>query len=133
MPSLQKVEVDLGLSRDPWASPRERDVFVLMLYRTIYLAVIRNLPQVPVLDQRCTSFHLSSEGSSRLMHILMVDIPGRCTLSVVDSLVVVHHQASKTLMIYDISFGRAVSGTVSLSQCSTGSTLYRTVLVDKDN
>ena len=132
---LQKIEVDLGLSRDPRASLRERDVFVMTLYSTIYLAVIRNSPQGPGIGSEILLFHLPSEGSSRLMHILTVDIPGRCTLSVVDSLVVVHHQASKTSMIYDISFGGAVSGTVSrhnavlaplpIAQCSLTKTSSR--------
>ena len=110
---LPKVEIDLGLSRDPRASLKERDVFVMTLYSTLYLAVIRSSPQGPGAGSEILLFHLPSEGNSRLMHILNVDIPGRCTLSVVDSLVVVHHQASKTSMMFDISFGGTVSGTVS--------------------
>lgn len=110
---LPKVEVDLGLTRDPRASLRERDVFVMTLYSTTYLAVIRVSPQGPGVGSEILLFHLPYEGSARLMHVLSVDIPGRCTLSVVDSLVVVHHQASKTSMMYDISFGGTVSGTVT--------------------
>ena len=73
---LPKVEIDLGLSRDPRASLKERDVFVMTLYSTLYLAVIRSSPQGPGAGSEILLFHLPSEGNSRLMHILNVDIPG---------------------------------------------------------
>ena len=110
---LPKIEVELGISRDPRASLKERDVLVMNLYSTVYIAVIRTSPQGPSVGSEVLLYQLSLEGQSKLTHILMVDIPGRCTLSVVDNLVALHHQASKTSMIYDISFGGTVVGSVS--------------------
>ena len=109
---LPKIEVELGLSRDQKATLKERDVFIMNLYSTVYVSVIRNSSQGPGLGSEILLYQLSHDGQSKLTHILNVDIPGRCTLSVVDNLVVVHHQGSKTSMIYDVSFGGSISGTV---------------------
>ena len=109
---LPKIEVELGLSRDQKATLKERDVFIMNLYSTVYVSVIRNSSQGPGLGSEILLYQLSHDGQSKLTHILNVDIPGRCTLSVVDNLVVVHHQGSKTSMIYDISFGGSVFGTI---------------------
>ena len=107
---LPKIEIELGPSRDLKASLKERDVFVMTLYGHVYIAVIRTSPQGPGFGSEVLLFHLPHDGAAKLSHILNMDIPGRCTLSVVDNLVVMHHQASKTSMIYDISFGGSVSG-----------------------
>ena len=109
---LPKIEVELGLSRDQKATLKERDVFIMNLYSTVYVSVIRSSSQGPGMGSEILLYQLSHDGQSKLTHILNVDIPGRCTLSVVDNLVVVHHQGSKTSMIYDVSFGGSISGTV---------------------
>lgn len=110
---LPKIEVELGLTRDPKASLKERDVFVMNLYNTVYIAVIRTSSQGPATGSEVLLYQLPPDNQAKLVHILNVDIPGRCTLSVVDNLVVVHHQASKTSMIYDISFGGSASGSIT--------------------
>ena len=109
---LPKIEIELGLTRDPKATLKERDVFIMNLYNTVYIAVIRTSIQGPAVGSEVLLYHLPPDSQAKLAHILVVDIPGRSTLSVVDNLVVVHHQASKTSMIYDISFGGSVSGSV---------------------
>lgn len=110
---LPKIEVELGPSRDLKASLKERDVFVMTLYGHVYIAVIRSSHQGPGFGSEVLLYHIPHEGGARLAHVLNMDIPGRCTLSVVDNLVVIHHQASKTSMIYDISFGGSMSGSVT--------------------
>lgn len=107
---LPKIEVELGLSRDLKTMLKERDVFVMSLYRVVYVSVVRTSPQGAGVGSEVLLYTLFQESQSKLTHQFNVDIPGRCTLSVVDNLVVVHHQASKTSMVYDISFGGVQHG-----------------------
>ena len=110
---MSKIEVELGPSRDLKSTLKERDVFIMNLYSTVYIAVVRSSLQGPGVGSEVLLHHVSMDGQSKLTHMLNVDIPGRCTLSVVDNLVVVHHQGSRTSMIYDISFGGTVTGSIT--------------------
>ena len=110
---LPKVEVDVGITRETKPVVKERDVFVLNIYGTLYIAVIRASPKGPGAGSEVLLYQLFNDGQAKLGHLCVIDIPGRCTLSVVDNLIVVHHQASKTSMMYDISFGGVASGTVT--------------------
>lgn len=75
------------------------DVVVMKLYGIVYVAV-RNTVQ-----SRATEIVLyqpMSDGSARPAHRLSVDFSPPITMSVVDNLVIVHHQVSKTSMMYDV-------------------------------
>jgi hypothetical protein len=111
---LPKIEIELGPSRDPKASLKERDVFVMNLYSVVYIAVIRtSLQGGPGFGSEVLLYQQPQDGQAKLVNILVVDIPGRCTLSVVDNLVVVHHQASKTSMMFEIAFGGTTANNVT--------------------
>ena len=112
---LPKFEVDLSspsfsassvtsslTSRDPKSTLMERDIVVMNLYGVQYVGVIRN---VPVANQgaEVLLYQVFSEAPARLVHVLGIDISGRFTLSVVDNIVIVHHQAWKTSMLFDIA------------------------------
>ena len=75
---------------------------VFTLYGHMYIAVICSSHQGPRFSSEVLLYHLLHEGRARLAHILNMDIPGCCTLSVVDNLIVIHHQASKTSTIYNM-------------------------------
>ena len=83
----------------------ERDVVILNLYKVQYVACIRNSSQASQSGAEVLIYQLNSESASRLTHILSIDISGRFTLSIVDNLVIVHHQAWKTSMLFDIAYG----------------------------
>ena len=108
---LPKFEVDpssstpAGTLRDSKTTLMERDVVIMNLYRVQYVAVIRNTPQASQSGAEVLLYQLNSESPSRLTHVLSIDISGRFTLSVVDNLVIVHHQAWKTSMLFDVSYG----------------------------
>ncbi len=108
-----KVEIEAGATRETRSIIKERDVFIINLYSTQYIAVIRTSPKGPGMGSEVLLYQLFQEIQAKLAHICLIDIPGRCTLSLVDNLIVVHHQASKTSMMYDIAFGGVVSGTVT--------------------
>jgi len=117
MVKLVKFDVDLPPStmRDSKSSLMERDVVIMNLYGVQYIAVIRNATQ-PGQGADVLLYQLHSESPSRLAHVLGIDVSGRFTLSVVDNLVIVHHQAWKTSMLFDISHGGETSGPVKRHQ-----------------
>ena len=86
------------------ASVMERDVVIMCLYGSHYVGVIRNTLQ-PGQGAEVLLYQLNEDNTpARLAHILMMDISGRFTLSVVDNLIIVHHQAWKTSLLFDIMF-----------------------------
>lgn len=107
---LPKFEVEPAVpSPIPTASLRdskspsvmERDVVIMCLYSVHYVGVIRNTLQ-PGQGAEVLLYQISDDNPARLTHILMMDISGRFTLSVVDDLIIVHHQAWKTSLLFDI-------------------------------
>ena len=118
---LSKFEVEVSpASASPTASLRdqgrsataasgttvmERDVVIMRLYDQHYVGVIRHT-LLPGQGAEVLLYLVNEDGSqpARLAHILMMDISGRFTLSVVDDLVIVHHQAWKTSLLFDIMF-----------------------------
>lgn len=111
---LPKFEIDLSspsvtsslssslTSRDSRVAIMERDVVIMRLYGVQYLGIIRNIP-VSNQGAEVLLYQVQTESPARLAHILSIDISGRFTLSVVDNLVIVHHQTWKTSMIFDIA------------------------------
>ena len=103
------------------ASVMERDVVIMRLYGVHYVGLIRNTLQ-PGQGAEVLLYQLREDSSNpvRLAHILMMDISGRFTLSVVDDLVIVHHQAWKTSLLFDIMYNHDSSS--SANHTSNGST-----------
>ena len=111
---LTKFEVEMGLpTAGPMTSLRdtknasvmERDVVIMCLYGVHYIGVIRNT-LLPGQGAEVLLYQINDDNSpARLAHVLMMDISGRFTLSVVDDLIIVHHQAWKTSLVFDIMFG----------------------------
>ena len=76
------------------------DVVIANLYGTVYIAVRLS---VVGRETEIILYHISQDGSTRPAHRLAVDVKPPFTMSVVDNLVVVHHQVSKTSMVFDIA------------------------------
>ena len=109
---LAKFEVELpspsssssSSLRDPRPNLMERDVVIMKLYGSLYVAVLRS--GVPASSQTTAEvllYPLSADSPVRVSHILSLDVTGRFTLNVVDNLVIVHHQGWKTSMVFDIA------------------------------
>ena len=137
---LPKFEVDLsnGAQQESKGSPlvQERDVVIMNLYGAQYVAVIRNIMtgsdaslsrstvggDSSVMRSGSDStragraevnlYQLSVDVAAKVTHILDIDFSARFTLSVVDNLVVVHHQHWKTSMLFDIAFGGDQVGSI---------------------
>ncbi len=93
----------------------DRDVFIMRLYAVQYLGIIRNVPQSSQ-GAEILLYQLQSESPARLAQVLSINISGRFTLSVVDNLVIVHHQAWKTSMLFDIAHEGEAVGTFKRHQ-----------------
>ena len=59
-------------------------------------------------------YHINEDNTpARLTHILVMDISGRFTLSTVDDLIIVHHQAWKTSLMFDIMYSHGESSSAT--------------------
>lgn len=112
---LPKFEVENpSSSRNPQpGSLLERDVTVANIYNNIYVVVLRN-----------QSTPTNAVGAEIVLYLLQKDVPakktavlrlgsvGRFAFNVVDNLIAVHHQASKTSMIFDINLASDFDGQI---------------------
>ena len=118
---LPKFEVDLPTAREVRPTLMEREVMVANLYGNFYVAVMRGSAQVGQQGAgqgaEVLLYQLLSEAPARLAHILSIDMSGRFTLSVVDNLVVVHHQGMKTSLLFDIAYEGELSPTATATSC----------------
>lgn len=116
---LPKFDVDMPIAvsssirESKAATLMERDVVIMSLYHQLYAGVIRN-SFTPGQGAEVLLYHLTTEAPAKLSHILSVDVGGRFTLSIVDDLVIVHHQAMKTSMQFDILFNSLPTSTAGV-------------------
>lgn len=100
---LPKFEVDLPtVPKPPRLCLPERDVTVAVLYGKSTILVLRH--QARTLGAEIVVYTVQKEGGGppRKTDVLRLDTSGRFATNVVDNLVVVHHQASKTSLLFDI-------------------------------
>ena len=109
------VTTSLSVRESKATTLMERDVVIMSLYNQLYAGVIRNSFS-PGQGAEVLLYQLTTEAPAKLSHILSVEVGGRFTLSIVDDLVIVHHQAMKTSMQFDILFKSPQSS----SSSSTG-------------
>ncbi|XP_046969072.1 regulator of MON1-CCZ1 complex isoform X1 [Vanessa cardui] len=95
---LQKLEVE-------WSRPVvERDVFVLRLCGGAWCALFRHADSsTPTPAAGPTEVWLIPiSGGGATQHVLKTGLVGRFAVSVIDQLLVIHHQSSQTSQIFDI-------------------------------
>jgi len=103
---LPKFEVDLPTVFNQ-LSPKllERDVNVAMIYDRLYCMLVKNNPKgTSGARAEMSLCKLTSREGATKTAKLVLNMNGRFAVNVVDNLIVVHHQASKTSMIFDIKF-----------------------------
>ncbi|XP_064605810.1 regulator of MON1-CCZ1 complex-like [Liolophura sinensis] len=100
---LPKFEVDLPVVPKPAKlCLLERDVSMANIYGHLYIIVLRHQPKGGSTGAEIVLYQLQKESPARKTDILRLGMSGRFATNVVDNLVVVHHQASKTSMVFDI-------------------------------
>lgn len=113
---LPKFEVENPPStRNPQpGSLLERDVTVANIYNNIYVVVLRNQPRsFNAVGAEIVLYQLQKDTPAKKTAVLRLGAVGRFAVNVVDNLVAVHHQASKTSMIFDINCPGEFDGQVT--------------------
>ncbi|XP_032520567.2 regulator of MON1-CCZ1 complex [Danaus plexippus] len=95
---LQKLEVE---SSRP---VMERDVFVLRLCGAAWCALFKHGPVSNTTSSPGPTevWLVPISGGGAVQHVLKTGLVGRFAVSVIDDLVVIHHQSSQTSLIFDI-------------------------------
>ncbi|XP_033356491.1 regulator of MON1-CCZ1 complex isoform X1 [Bombus vosnesenskii] len=112
---LTKFEVEVGTAKPGKLAVYERDVALTVLYGIPCIILLRHQPgtnrstgaasvYIYTVHNRMTTIKRS--------HILKLDVSGKFAINVVDNLIIVHHQTTKTSMIFDIMLSGISDGTV---------------------
>lgn len=117
---IPKVEIDLPpiLNQNSYKLP-ERDVVVARLYNKPYIMAIKNNPRGYAGPKAEVVIYMVTETGCVKTDTLRLDLNGRFMINVVDSVVIVHHQTSKTSLLFDIKAKRRRSGTSDGSSSTT--------------
>ncbi|XP_076238006.1 regulator of MON1-CCZ1 complex protein bulli [Calliopsis andreniformis] len=111
---LTKFEMEPGTTKPGKLAVSERDVALAVLYGTPCIILLRHQPGAS--RSTATAFvyvyTVYKMTTIKRSHILKLDVSGRFAINVVDNLIIVHHQASKTSMIFDIMLPGVSDGTV---------------------
>ena len=113
---LAKFEVDNPPStRTPQpGSLHMRDVTVASIYGQIYVVILRNHPRMfNAAGAEVALYQLQRDMPAKKTAVLRLGAVGRFAINVVDNLIVVHHQASKTSMIFDLKLNAEYDGQIS--------------------
>ncbi|KZC13682.1 PREDICTED: uncharacterized protein C18orf8 [Dufourea novaeangliae] len=111
---LTKFEMETGTTKPGKLAVSERDVALAVLYGTPCIILLRH----QLCANRTTGtasvyvYAVHKMTTIKRSHILQLDMSGRFAINVVDNLIIVHHQASKTSMIFDIMLPGVSDGTV---------------------
>ncbi|XP_076305323.1 regulator of MON1-CCZ1 complex protein bulli [Tachypleus tridentatus] len=100
---LAKFEVDLPvIPKPPKLCLLERDVALATIYLKTCIIVLRHQSRGPGnTGAEIVIYTFQKDTPPRKTDILKLDMSGRFAVNVIDNLVLVHHQASKTSMIFD--------------------------------
>ncbi|XP_015904300.1 regulator of MON1-CCZ1 complex [Parasteatoda tepidariorum] len=102
---LARFEIDLP------AAPKlqkvcllERDVSIATVYNRTCIFVLRHQPRTAgTPGAEIAVYKVIKDGPPRKTDILRLDKSGRFAINVIDNIIVVHHQASKESMMFDIN------------------------------
>eukprot|EP00111_Clytia_hemisphaerica_P004587 TCONS_00013170-protein len=108
------VETTSSARSPPSGSLLERDVTVANIYNNIYVVILRNQPKsMNSVGAEIVLYQLQKDAPAKKTAVLRLGAVGRFAVNVVDNLVGVHHQASKTSMIFDINLPGDFDGQVT--------------------
>ncbi|KAK0083281.1 hypothetical protein PV325_009042 [Microctonus aethiopoides] len=117
---ITKFEMDATATKPGKLAVSERDVALAVLYGTPCIIVLRHQHDA----HRSGSAYVCVYTVHKMVsitqsHTLKLDMRGRFAINVVDNLIIVHHQESKSSMIFDIMLDGISDGTVMHHTCIT--------------
>ncbi|KFM73575.1 hypothetical protein X975_20721, partial [Stegodyphus mimosarum] len=112
---LSKFEIDLPAApKSQKVCLLERDVSIATVYNKTCIFVLRHQPRsLGSPGAEIVIYSVIKDGPPRKTDILKLDKSGRFAINVIDNVIVVHHQASKESMLYDIQMPCESDGYVS--------------------
>ncbi|XP_068750238.1 regulator of MON1-CCZ1 complex-like isoform X2 [Montipora capricornis] len=117
---LPKFEVDLpAASKAQKTSLLERDVTLANIDGQLYVVILRNQQRNTTtgpVGAEIVLYQLQRDIPAKRFAVLQLNMIGRFAVNVVDNLVIVHHQASKTSMLFDIRIGGDFDGQITYHQ-----------------
>ncbi|XP_078723047.1 regulator of MON1-CCZ1 complex isoform X2 [Lampetra fluviatilis] len=116
MTKLSKFEVEVPLVPKPAKlCLQERDISMASIYGQLFVAVLRHTVRTTAQPgAEVLLYHLPKDGPCRKQHVLKLNTTGRFAVNVVDNLFIVHHQTSKTSLVFDIRMGKEFDGHVNI-------------------
>lgn len=106
MYKLNKFEVELNRATGAKASLNERDMTVVNVYgKTYLLVIIHNNSNAE--GSHIALYNILKDSPIRLSHVLQLYLTGKFAVSIVDDVIVVHHQTSQTSLLFDINLPEA--------------------------
>lgn len=109
---LPKFEVELSPGKGTGQPTlQERDVTIVQLYGQLYISILRQQPRVSSPSTSASAgaeivlCQMLKDGTIKKTDTLRLDMNGRFAISVVDNLVIVHIQATKSSLVFDIRLG----------------------------
>ncbi|XP_066960869.1 regulator of MON1-CCZ1 complex isoform X1 [Macrobrachium rosenbergii] len=112
---LSKFEVEVSNvtgGHSPGVVLGERDVCIGTIYGGTSISILRH-PSTPTVAAHLDVYTQIKDGTFKRSYICRLELTGRFAVNIVDSLIVVHHQASKTSLLFDVALGGEVSGGVT--------------------
>ncbi|KAK3885296.1 hypothetical protein Pcinc_010463 [Petrolisthes cinctipes] len=112
---LSKFEVEVsgsGGANSPGITLGERDVYVGSVYSQVSVCILKH-PATPTVAATLDVYTQNKDGAFKRTHICRLELTGRFAINIIDSLIIVHHQASKTSLLFDIQLGSEVSNGVT--------------------
>ncbi|XP_052074242.1 regulator of MON1-CCZ1 complex-like [Mytilus californianus] len=108
---LPKFEVDLPVvPKQTKPNLMERDVSMATIYNQLYIVILRHQPRPGSQGAEIVLYQISRDTPARKTDVLRLDMSGRFAINVADNLIVVHHQASKTSVIFDTQLETETDG-----------------------
>lgn len=117
---LPKFEVDIpAASKAQKVQLLERDVTLANIDGQLYVVILRNQQRSQTtgpVGAEIVLYQLQRDIPAKKVAVLQLNMIGRFAVNVVDNLVIVHHQASKTSMLFDIRLGGDFDGQITYFQ-----------------
>lgn len=117
---LPKFEVDIpAASKAQKVQLLERDVTLANIDGQLYVVILRNQQRSQTtgpVGAEIVLYQLQRDIPAKKVAVLQLNMIGRFAVNVVDNLVIVHHQASKTSMLFDIRLVGDFDGQITYFQ-----------------
>ncbi|KAJ1531899.1 hypothetical protein ONE63_000544 [Megalurothrips usitatus] len=119
---LSRFDVEIPvIPKTPKLCLLERDITLAVLYNEASIIILRHNPRgAGSPGAEVVVYTLVKMMTAKKTHVLRVDLSGRFAINVVDNLIIVHHQASKKSLMFDIAMCGETDGMVTYHQPVVG-------------